>query len=184
MEELKKVEIKYNSVLNFFDQCLYEFLKNNVRNMPKRFTKWIASYYPDANIRKLYLKDIGVVFGENSFVNIGFIKIPNTKSVNKVIIGNNVSIAPNVICVCESNANNSNILCQYNYIKNKAVCNGDIVIKDDTWIGANVTILPGVTIEKCVVIGAGSVVNKNCEAYGVYAGVPARKIKDIRKEEE
>ena len=58
--------------------------------------------------------------------------------------------------------------------------NGKIIIHDEVWIGANVTILPGVTIGKCTVIGAGSVVSKNLDAFSVYAGVPAKKIRDIR----
>ena len=37
-------------------------------------------------------------------------------------------------------------------------------------------------IGKCAVVGAGSVVIENLEPYGVYAGVPAKKIKDIRTE--
>ncbi len=47
------------------------------------------------------------------------------------------------------------------------------------WIGANATILPGVTIGDGCVIGSGAVVNKNCEPNGLYAGVPARRIKDL-----
>ena len=45
---------------------------------------------------------------------------------------------------------------------------------------AAVTILPGVHIGRCAVIGAGSVVTGDVEAYHLYAGVPARKIRDIR----
>lgn len=54
-----------------------------------------------------------------------------------------------------------------------------IVIEDGCWVGANSTILPGVTIEKGCIIAAGSVVTKNCESNGVYAGVPARRIKEL-----
>ena len=56
----------------------------------------------------------------------------------------------------------------------------DIVVEDEVWIGADVTILPGVHIGRCSVIGAGSVVTGDVEAYHIYAGVPARKIRDIR----
>ena len=41
------------------------------------------------------------------------------------------------------------------------------------------TILPGVTIGKCSVIGAGALVIDNVEPYSIYAGVPARKIRDL-----
>lgn len=52
-----------------------------------------------------------------------------------------------------------------------------IVIEDDVWIGSGVKILDGVTVSRGCVIGAGAVVNKSTEPYGVYVGVPAKKIK-------
>ncbi|MCR4913326.1 MAG: acyltransferase [Lactobacillus sp.] len=55
-----------------------------------------------------------------------------------------------------------------------------VKIDDGCWIGANVTILPGVHIGKGCVIGAGAVVNKDCEPNGVYVGVPAKRIKDLQ----
>ena len=53
-----------------------------------------------------------------------------------------------------------------------------IIIGNDVWLGHRVTILPGVHIADGCVIGAGSVVTKSTEAYGVYAGNPAKKIKE------
>ena len=47
------------------------------------------------------------------------------------------------------------------------------------WIGANALILPGVDIAAGCVIAAGAVVVKNCDANGLYAGVPARRVKDL-----
>ena len=58
-----------------------------------------------------------------------------------------------------------------------------VYIGNDCWFGGNVTILPGVTIHDNVVVGAGSVVTHDLESGGVYAGNPARKIKDIKKED-
>ncbi|HFK1497440.1 TPA: DapH/DapD/GlmU-related protein [Bacillus paranthracis] len=54
-----------------------------------------------------------------------------------------------------------------------------INIGDASWLGAGVTVLPGVTIGKGCIIASGSVVNKDCEANGLYAGVPAKRIKDL-----
>lgn len=48
-----------------------------------------------------------------------------------------------------------------------------IIIEDDVWIGANSVILPGVTIRKGAIIGAGSVVTKDVPQYAIVCGNPA-----------
>src|SRR5690554_3565123 len=45
-------------------------------------------------------------------------------------------------------------------------------------IGAGSVVLPGVVIEEGAVIGALSLVNTRCERFGIYAGVPAKRIKE------
>lgn len=49
-----------------------------------------------------------------------------------------------------------------------------VVIEDDVWIGSNCSILPGITIGKGAVVGAGAVVTKDIPPYAIVAGVPAR----------
>ncbi|HEV3358413.1 MAG TPA: DapH/DapD/GlmU-related protein [Pseudonocardiaceae bacterium] len=49
-------------------------------------------------------------------------------------------------------------------------------IGDRAWLGARVLVLPGVTIGDDVVIGAGSVVTKDCVKPGTYVGSPAREL--------
>ncbi|KAH0432034.1 galactoside O-acetyltransferase [Colletotrichum kahawae] len=51
-----------------------------------------------------------------------------------------------------------------------------ITIEDDCWLGANVTVLPGVTIGKGCTIGAGAVVNKDVPPYSIAVGVPAKVV--------
>lgn len=53
-----------------------------------------------------------------------------------------------------------------------------IVLEGDNWIGANVTILKGVTIGYGVVVAAGSVVTKSVPPYTIVGGVPAKVIKE------
>lgn len=55
----------------------------------------------------------------------------------------------------------------------------DIVIKNGSWIGARVTILPGVTVGEGCIIAAGSVVTKDCLPNTMYGGVPAKFIKSL-----
>ncbi len=51
-----------------------------------------------------------------------------------------------------------------------------VIIEDDVWIGARVIILPGVTISRGAIIGAGAVVTKNVASYDIVGGVPAKVI--------
>ena len=53
-----------------------------------------------------------------------------------------------------------------------------VVIGNDVWIGNNVSILEGVTIGDGAVVAAGSVVTKDLEPYGIYAGVPVKKLRN------
>lgn len=53
-----------------------------------------------------------------------------------------------------------------------------VVIGNDVWIGARVTILRGVTIGDGAIIAGGSVVTKDVEPYAVVGGVPARPIRN------
>ena len=53
-----------------------------------------------------------------------------------------------------------------------------VTIEDNVWIGANVTILPGVVVGRGSVIAAGSVVTKSVPPNSLVAGVPAKVIKE------
>lgn len=56
----------------------------------------------------------------------------------------------------------------------------DVVIGEECWIGSNAVVLPGVTLGKHTVVGAGAVVTKSFpDGWCVIGGVPAKKIKDI-----
>ena len=55
----------------------------------------------------------------------------------------------------------------------------DVSIGNNVWIGAGVIILPGVSIGSGAIIGAGSVVNKDVSTNCMYAGNPAKKIRQL-----
>jgi acetyltransferase-like isoleucine patch superfamily enzyme len=58
-----------------------------------------------------------------------------------------------------------------------------IVIEDNVWLGANVVVMPGVTIGKHSVVAAGSVVTKDVPPDTIVAGVPAKVVKKLDSEE-
>lgn len=153
--------------------------------LPLPVARFCASQYPDARVRRACLRALGVVFADDSsFCNTGFTVTPNKPSDVHVHIGRNVSIAPNVTCVCDSCANNGVEINGYGYVSERLTRHVDIVVCDEAWIGAGAVLLPGVTVGRCCVIGAGAVLVCDAEDYGIYAGVPAKKIGDVRCWEE
>ena len=56
----------------------------------------------------------------------------------------------------------------------------EVIIKEGSWIGANAIILPGVTIGKNSVVGAGSIVTKDIPDFTVAVGNPARVVKKLK----
>lgn len=171
-----------SSVLTFLDRFLQGFLLRHAADMPTPFAKGIAWYWPYAPIRKVYLDRLGVYMGEGSVANVGL--IPITGGNSRALIGRNVSIAPNVTLVLSSAPNNGVELNGFAYVKERLTDHKAIVIRDEAWIGTNVTILPGVTVGRCAVIGAGCILTRNADDYGIYAGVPGRKVGDVRQLED
>lgn len=88
-----------------------------------------------------------------------------------VKIGNDVLIAAHC-CISSLSHDYSQKL-----IREGMVISAPVVIEDDVWLGHNVCVLPGVTIGKGSVIGAGSVVVKSIPPYSIAVGNPAKIIK-------
>ena len=91
----------------------------------------------------------------------------------KVTFGDNVFIAPNCVFSTAGHAIDSE---QRNRGLEIAL---PITVGDGVWIGANVSVLPGVTIGSNTVIGAGSVVNKDIPDGVIACGNPCRVIRKI-----
>ena len=62
------------------------------------------------------------------------------------------------------------------------VVNGAVVLESHAVVGAHSVVLPAVIVGEGVAVGAQSLVNKSLDAWGVYAGSPARFIKERSKE--
>lgn len=91
----------------------------------------------------------------------------------KVSFGDNVFIAPN--CVISTSGHPIDVK-QRNAGLEIAL---PITVGDNVWIGANVSILPGVTIGCNTVIGAGSVVNKDIPSGVIAVGNPCKVLRKI-----
>lgn len=106
-------------------------------------------------------------------------KIPkHTQILAKANIRENVKIKPHCIFNCGSLVEHDCILHEGVEIGPGAVVCGQVEIKENSWIGANSTILPFLTIGKNCIIGAGSVVTKNVPDNTIVVGNPAKKLRD------
>ncbi|SHG34962.1 Acetyltransferase (isoleucine patch superfamily) [Fodinibius roseus] len=131
----------------------------------------------------------GVTIAAGSPVKIGrytSLNGPSTKircEINKVIIGSFCSIARQV-SIQEFNHRYDG-LTTYHIFKNvfnegvekDIESSGAIVIGNDVWIGANASILSGVTLGHGAIIAANSVVTKDVPEYAIVGGIPAKTIK-------
>ena len=98
--------------------------------------------------------------------------------IGPVSIGNDIRLAQN-ITLSGLNHNYTDVDLP---IHVQGVSTAPIVIEDETWIGANVVILAGITIGKHCIVAAGSVVTKNVPSYSVAVGNPARVVKKYNPE--
>jgi acetyltransferase-like isoleucine patch superfamily enzyme len=116
-------------------------------------------------------------FSKDNFINIGDrVFIGSRCEFNcstKIMVGNDCLIAGNTTIVDTGHGMDRDMK-----INQQPVTCAEIIISDDVWIGANCVILKGVIIGKGSIIGAGSVVNKSIPEYQVWAGVPARYIRN------
>ena len=67
-------------------------------------------------------------------------------------------------------------------VKYTGVAHADVFLGKHVIVGSGSVILPGVTLEDGVAIGALSLVNKNCKAFGIYVGNPACRIKERKRD--
>ena len=93
---------------------------------------------------------------------------------SEVVLGNDVLIASHVLISSENHSMNPESDLPY---INQPLITKSVAIGDGCWIGEKVCILPGVTIGKKSIIGAGSVVTKSIPDYCLAVGNPAKVIK-------
>lgn len=136
------------------DQLIEEILGESPENL-----EWVAPIWVD------YGKHIK--FGENVFINANSYFMDG----NYITIGANTFIGPN--CGFYTNTHPENVE-RRNKGLEKAL---PIIIEKNVWLGANVSVMPGVTIGEGSVIGAGSTVTRNISKHSVAVGSPCRVIR-------
>lgn len=105
--------------------------------------------------------------GENVFINHNCTFL----DLGGITIEDDVMIAPNVTISSEGHP--------VSVERRKTLEPSAVLIQKNAWIGANATILPGVTIGENAVVAAGAVVTKDVPKNTIVAGIPAKIIKSI-----
>ena len=126
--------------------------------------------YPNARIDIYKTEDAIPNFVIENDVVIGYSFTALVTS--NLIIEKNVLIASHVFISTENHGLNPEIT----YL-NQPLISADVKIRENAWIGEKVIILPGVTIGKNSIIGAGSVVTKSIPDFAIACGNPAKVIK-------
>ena len=101
---------------------------------------------------------------------------------SSVTIGDHVNIGVNV-SIYDSDIHPIDYKARRAGAKDKIISQ-PVVIEDDVWVGAGSIILKGARIGRGAVIGAGSVITGNVPPFTIWAGNPAKYIKDIRYEDD
>ena len=143
-----------------------------------------ASWNPFMGIKVFFLKLFGAKIGKGlvikNNVNIKFpwkLTLGNDvwlgenawiDNLDEVIIGNNVCISQGALLLT---GNHDYTLSTFDYR------NAPITIEDGAWIGAKTVVCPGIKVKSHAILTVGSTATKNMEAYGIYQGNPALKIR-------
>lgn len=171
-------DANYNKEL--FEKRIYakelckEFNDRNIRNLEEKksileklFQKRIDTVLIEPNFYCDY--GFNIHLGKNFYSNHNLVIL----DANKVEFGNNVFIGPNCGFYTSSHP------LDYKTRNKGLEYAKPIKVGNNVWFGGNVCVLPGVTIGDNVVIGAGSVVNKDIPSNVVAVGNPCKVVKEI-----
>jgi acetyltransferase-like isoleucine patch superfamily enzyme len=108
-----------------------------------------------------------LTIGSDTFVNYG----ASLGATGSIMLGARVNVGPYVMIIDT----------QFHDLYDRSLVPPPqpVVIEDDVFLGAKCSVLPGVRIGRGAVVGTGSVVTKDVEAFTIVAGVPAREIKRL-----
>lgn len=137
-----------------------------------------AACTPYAMARHLLLARSGVRIGRNVRINVGTVVSGSCRVPVCLTLGDRVAIGPNTVFITSSTPNDS-VLHRHPEVQRMIKRLGPIDVENDAWIGACVTVLPGVTIGRGAIVGAGAVVTRDVAPWTVVAGVPAHPIRSL-----
>ena len=134
-------------------------------------TELLGSFGPDSTIRPPFRCDYGyqTTVGARTFANWGLVCL----DVGRITIGDDVQIGPGVQLLTATHP------VEPGPRREKWEGSAPITIGDNVWLGGGVVVLPGVTIGRDTVVGAGAVVTRDLPAGVVAVGNPARVVREV-----
>lgn len=166
-------------------------MKRFIFSIVENVIVWLPSDKISTKLKVNFYTSRGANFGENLFLDryVSIISPENLK------VGKNVVISSQTILTCGGKVTiNDNVLIgygsrilsqnhhipknRYEPIRFSGHDFKEVNIEKNVWLGANVIVLPGVSIGENVIIAAGSVVTKDIPANKIYGGVPAKLIRN------
>ena len=164
---LKKIKKGNKRIIYFYGFPIFHYSKKEL--LPK-FKKVGTGVDVQKNCCIFHPENIEI--GNNVRIATGAL----IEAMGKLIIGNNVIFGPDVTIWTANHNYDTPDLLPYD----EKVIYRPVKIEDNVWIGGGVIILPGVTIGKNSVIGAGSVVKKSIPSDSVAVGSPCIVMRSLR----
>ena len=150
---------KTNVIISFYEKNLFAyhandavFLKSDTLSGP-----WKISLGKNSHI-----------FGNSKIL------ISSFGEEGKLIVKENVCIAQGLTVITGNHKRTVGKLIKDNMLQHITDINSDIIVDNDVWIGANVSLLPGIHIGRGANIGTGAVVRISVPPYAIVLGNPAK----------
>ena len=167
-EALQRVQLKCLDLLHEFNQVRPSDLKKKNALLKKMF----AEIGEDCYIETPFYANWGgrhVHFGKNIYTNFNLVMVDDTH----IYVGDFCQIGPNVVLATAGHPVLPELRERgYQY-------NAPVRIGRNCWLGANVVVVPGVTIGDNVVVGAGSVVTRDLPDNVVAVGNPCKILREV-----
>jgi acetyltransferase-like isoleucine patch superfamily enzyme len=117
-----------------------------------------------------------ISFGDNIEIN-DYVHITG---INNVSIGDNVLMASKIYISDSNHGSYDGTIDDTNpesITRTRKVTGEPVIIEDNVWLGESVSVLSGVTVGRCSIVGANSVVSRNLPPFTISVGNPAKPIK-------
>lgn len=166
-EELARARQRGKAICHEINRLHPDDMERRLELMKELFGSMGENVWLEPPIHMSY--GINTIVGNNVYINFNFTVVDDYK----VMIGNNVMFGPNVTIAVTNHPVHPELR------REGGMYALPVVIKDDVWIGSGAIIVPGITIGKGSVIGAGSVVTRDIPANVIAVGNPCKVLRKI-----